>query len=268
MDLQAINKDIKREFEEEWEGTSVEALLKTNKYPRTKEEFDCLEKFLPKNDLILEAGCGLGPKLIHFDNKNYQILGIDYIFSALEQVKKYDPNLVIAQSDVHALPFPESTFGAYLSYGVVEHFPQGPQDAIIEAHRVLKPGGLIFMMVPASNPVTQFVYDDQNFLHKLRRNGLVRKLMGKPPLQPQEEHLTYFKLHGRDEMRIILETSKFKIIHEQPMSHSFNLYLGCECFHKDTNGRTNSIAEGLAAALRKFFPWSSCNYLLFIGEKQ
>ena len=157
MDLQAVNKDIKREFEEEWEGTSVEALLKTNKYPRTKEEFDCLEKFLPKNDLILEAGCGLGPKLIHFDNKNYQILGIDYIFSALEQVKKYDPNLVIAQSDVHALPFPESTFGAYLSYGVVEHFPQGPQDAIIEAHRVLKPGGLIFMMVPASNPVTQCV---------------------------------------------------------------------------------------------------------------
>ena len=70
MDLQAVNKDIKREFEEEWEGTSVEALLKTNKYPRTKEEFDCLEKFLPKSDLILEAGCGLGPKLIHFDNKN------------------------------------------------------------------------------------------------------------------------------------------------------------------------------------------------------
>ena len=104
MDLQAINKDIKREFEEEWERTSVEALLKTNKYPRTKEEFDCLEKFLPKNDLILEAGCGLGPKLIHFDNKNYQILGIDYIFSALEQVKKYDPNLFLAQSDLHALP--------------------------------------------------------------------------------------------------------------------------------------------------------------------
>jgi len=74
-------------------------------------------------------------------------------------------------------------------------------------------------------------------------------------------------LHGREEMRVILETSKFKIIHEQPMSHSFNLYLGCECFHKDTNGRTNRLAEGLAALLRKFFPWSSCNYLLFVGKK-
>jgi SAM-dependent methyltransferase len=268
LDLQAVNKDIKREFEEEWEATSVEALLKTNKYPRIKEELDYLEKFLPQGELILEAGCGLGPKLIHFDSKNYQILGIDYIFSALEQVKKYDPTLVLAQSEVHALPFPDSTFGAYLSYCVVEHFPQGPQDAIIEAHRVLKPGGLIFMMFRASNPVTQFVYDDKNFLHNLRRNNLVRKLMGKLPLQPQKEYLTYFKLYERDEMRIILETSKFKINYEQPMSHSLNLYLGCEFFHKDTNGRTNSLAEGLAAVLRKFFPWSTCNYVLFIGEKQ
>ena len=109
------------------------------------------------------------------------------------------------------------------------------------------------MMVQASNRVTQFVYDDQNILHNLRRNGLVRKFMRKPPLQTQEEHLTYFKFYGKDEMRIILETSKFEIIYEQPMSYSFNLYLRSECFHKDSNGRTNSLAERLAAVLRKFF---------------
>ena len=61
--------------------------MKTNEYPRAKEEFACLESFLPKNDLILEAGCGLGPKLIHFDSKNYKIWGIDYIYYALNQVK-------------------------------------------------------------------------------------------------------------------------------------------------------------------------------------
>ena len=268
MDLEAIKREVKHEFEEEWAGTTVEALLETNKYPRAKEEFACLEKFLPKDSFILEAGCGLGPKLIYFDNKNYRMVGIDYIFSALQRVKKYKANLVLAQSDVHMLPFPEMTFGAYLSYGVVEHFPQGPQDAILEAHRVLKPDGLIFMMVPANNPVTRFVYDDQNFLHKLRRNILIRKLMDKSPLEPHKEHPTYFKLHGRNEMRDILKVSGFSIIHEQPMSHSFNLYLGCECFHKDSKGRTNSLAEGLATVLRNFFPWSSCNYLLFVGRKR
>ena len=78
----------------------------------------------------------------------------------MQQVKNYNRELILTQSDVHELPFPESTFGAYLSYGVVEHFPQGPQAAITEAYRVLKPGGLIFMMVPAANPVTHFVYDE------------------------------------------------------------------------------------------------------------
>jgi len=267
MDLELVNREVKREFEEEWAGTSVEALLETNKYPRTKEEFACLERFLPKDELILEAGCGLGPKLIYFYNKNYKIWGIDYIFPALRQVKNYNHELVLAQSDVHELPFPESTFGAYLSYGVVAYFPQGAQDTITEAYRVLKTGGLIFITVPTTNLVTNFVYDENNFIHKLRSNSLARKLLGKPPPTPKKNHLTYFKLHDRDEMRVILETSKFKIIHEQPMNHSFNLYLGCECFHKDTNGRTNSLAEGLAVLLRKFFPWSSCNYLLFVGEK-
>ena len=267
MDLEAVNREVKREFEEEWAGTSVENLLITNQYPRAKEEFACFEKFLPKDDLILEAGCGLGPKLIYFTQKHYSMVGVDYVFSALERVHQHNPNLTLAQTDVHALPFPESSFGAYLSYGVVEHFPQGPQQAILEAHRVLKPGGLIFMMVPADNPLSRFVYDEQNFLHKLRKNGLIRKLMGKPPLQPKDENPSYFKLHGREEMRNILEASKFQIIHEQPMSHSFNLYLGFECFHKDTNGRTNSLAEGLAALLRKILPWSTCNHLLFIGKK-
>jgi ubiquinone/menaquinone biosynthesis C-methylase UbiE len=69
--------------------------------------------------------------------------GVDYVFSALEQVHQHNPNLILAQTDVHALPFPESSFGAYLSYGVVDHFPQGPQQAILKTLRVLKPGGLI-----------------------------------------------------------------------------------------------------------------------------
>lgn len=86
MDLEAVNREVKREFEEEWAGTSVENLLITNQYPRAKEEFDCFEKFLPKDDLILEAGCGLGPKLIYFTQKHYSMVGVDYVFSALERV--------------------------------------------------------------------------------------------------------------------------------------------------------------------------------------
>ena len=47
MDFEAIEKEVKREFEEEWGNTSVETLLKTNDYPRAHEEFACFEKYLP-----------------------------------------------------------------------------------------------------------------------------------------------------------------------------------------------------------------------------
>jgi ubiquinone/menaquinone biosynthesis C-methylase UbiE len=267
MDFETIEREVKREFEEEWESTSVETLLETNNYPRAREEFACLEKYLPPRELILEAGCGLGPKLLYFDEKNYNIIGVDYVLSALARVKAYKSTVRLAQSDVHVLPFQDATFGAYLSYGVVEHFPQGPQQAINEAYRILKPDGLIFMMVPADNFFTRFVYDEQNFLHKLRQMPLVRKLAGKLQLAPKEDAPTYFKLHGRDEMKNILKASGFKIIFEKPLSHSFNLFLCCECFHKDSQGRTNSLAEALASLLRKFLPWSTPNHLLFVGQK-
>lgn len=267
MDLETINKEVKREFEEEWENSSIETLLGTNAYPRAREEFACLEKYLQRDDLILEAGCGLGPKLLYFEDKEYKIIGVDYILPALARVKAFKSTVKLAQSDVHDLPFPESTFGAYLSYGVVEHFPQGSEDAIHEAYRVLKPGGLIFMMVPADNFLTRFVYDEQNFLHKLKRKPWVRKLAGKTPYIPKEDHPTYFKLHGRDEMKNILTQTGFKIIFEQPLSHSFNLYLCCECFHKDSQGRTNFLADILAVLFKKALPWSTANHLLFIGQK-
>lgn len=47
MDFEAIEKEVKREFEEEWGNTSVETLLETNEYPRAREEFSCFEKYLP-----------------------------------------------------------------------------------------------------------------------------------------------------------------------------------------------------------------------------
>ncbi|MBT5867631.1 MAG: methyltransferase domain-containing protein [Nitrospinaceae bacterium] len=267
MDFKTIEKEVKREFEEEWENTSVETLLETNDYSRAREEFAYLEKYLPSNDLILEAGCGLGPKLLYFEKNNYKMIGVDYILPALVRVKAYKATVKIAQSDVHCLPFQGDTFGAYLSYGVVEHFPQGPHQAILEAHRVLKPGGLIFMMVPADNFLTRFVYDEQNFLHRIKRIAWIRKIAGKPPLTAKEDNPTYFKLHGRTEMKNILEGSGFNIIFEKPFSHSFNLYLCCECFHKDSKGRTNGFANVLAFLLKKFMPWSTTSHLLFVGRK-
>ena len=60
------------EFEDEWSRSKIEDLIGTNDYKRARQERNLYEKYLPKNELILEAGCGLGPKIIYF--KKYLVL--------------------------------------------------------------------------------------------------------------------------------------------------------------------------------------------------
>ena len=255
------------EFENEWSRSQIEDLIQTNDYPRAREERRLYEHYLPRDQLILEAGCGLGPKVIYFRQQGFSVIGVDFVQSALNRLKQFDPSTTLACCDVHNCPFPDNSFGAYLSYGVVEHFPHGPEEAIREAHRILKPDGILLMMVPAQNFLSRFIHDPDNFLHRLRRNRLIRKLAGKPQLEPSDQHDLYMKLHTRQEMREILKAVGFRIMVEEPVSHSFSLFILCECFQKDHLGQTNSLADRLGELLKKIAPWETANHLLFVGKK-
>jgi ubiquinone/menaquinone biosynthesis C-methylase UbiE len=61
------------------------------------------------------------------------------------------PELEFIVGDIRCTTFPDKTFDAYFSWGVFEHFENGPQDCIHEAYRILKPGGLLFISVPFDN---------------------------------------------------------------------------------------------------------------------
>jgi SAM-dependent methyltransferase len=54
-------------------------------------------------------------------------------------------------ADVLRLPLADNSVSAYLSMGVVEHFEEGPGQALREAARVLKAGGVALVSVPFFN---------------------------------------------------------------------------------------------------------------------
>jgi len=132
MELSPEYDQTRVEFEDEWSRSNIEDLVNTNNYRRAKEERRIYEHYIPKNELILEAGCGLGPKVIYFKKQGFRIIGVDFVHSALKRLKQFDPATRLATCDIHDCPFRDNSFGTYLSYGVVEHFPHGPEEAIKE----------------------------------------------------------------------------------------------------------------------------------------
>jgi SAM-dependent methyltransferase len=75
---------------------------------------------------------------------------------------KYGPNWVSVDKfdkrpfidfndDIHSMHFPDNTFDAATCISILEHLPT-PWIAIKELHRVLKPGGAIWVSIPMTYP--------------------------------------------------------------------------------------------------------------------
>jgi SAM-dependent methyltransferase len=63
----------------------------------------------------------------------------------------------LVRADALHTPYRDGTFDAAFSSYVAEHFEDGPEELFREIHRVLKPGGLFFVVVPFNNSFRRFV---------------------------------------------------------------------------------------------------------------
>lgn len=110
-------------------------------------------KYAPIHGKFLEAGCGLAQHTFYFMEMGFDIEGIDISKLAIEKAKRfaiefgYDSKM-LKVGDVRDLPYKSNTFSYYLSLGVIEHFKEGPMDALNEAFRVLEPGGIMYVATP------------------------------------------------------------------------------------------------------------------------
>ena len=125
-------------WQSHWSATEFEKEYQTNFYPRRQEEFKAIINQLPGGELVLEAGCSFGHVAEYFRELGYRVVGLDYVFDSLGVGHQKAPKLTLTQGDIHALPFRNNSVGAYLSFGVLEHFEFGPMPALREAFRVLK----------------------------------------------------------------------------------------------------------------------------------
>jgi SAM-dependent methyltransferase len=101
-----------------------------------------------RSDLtILDAGCGTGGTTAEL-RRFGRVVGVDLAWEALLPAQR---NLTaLARSSVENLPFSDSVFDLVTSFEVIYHLGVGSDaQALSELRRVLKPGGLLLLRVPA-----------------------------------------------------------------------------------------------------------------------
>ena len=112
-------------------------------------------QYLPRDEPIIEAGCGIGQVVLALRTMGYDAQGVDYAQKTIEQVKERFPDLPLWVGDVTALNVPDGHYGGYISIGVIEHRQAGPEPFLKEAWRVLRPGGVALISVPYLNTLRQ-----------------------------------------------------------------------------------------------------------------
>ena len=107
---------------------------------------------------VLDVGCGRGEIVRHCVRLGADAFGVDYAPVAVAMSRKAvahenqaSGKTGVAQSDAKSLPFPDHYFDRVLMFDVVEHlYPWELHQAMLEARRVLRPGGL-FVVHTAPN---------------------------------------------------------------------------------------------------------------------
>jgi len=156
------------EFEAQWLASDIDKKYKEIEI-YNKECLDIINRYIKKQDKIIEAGCGLGQFVLYYKNKGYDILGVDFSQKAIDKLIEYNSSLNVSCADCTNLPFKDNTFDMYLSFGVVEHAECGPEIFLNEAYRIIKPGEYAFITVPNEECC---VYNKIYSLEKQKQNKI------------------------------------------------------------------------------------------------
>ncbi len=213
---------------------------------------------------ILESGCGTGRWMAYFEKLGNRSFGVDDSWGPLGVARAHDPAMNLVRANALVTPYKNDSFDAAFSSYVAEHFEEGPEELFREIHRVLKPGGLFFVVVPFNNTLRRFVVNPivmgLGELRKRRGGGV---------------GFTEFR-YIRPEMEGFLARTSFDVVDVRPDDFipPWSKGLFCDlcdvgCFFRyepKPPYEFGPFGRAVAGFIRSFGVWHSCGGIFFVAR--
>jgi len=188
----------RQDFEEK--RASLESLDNVNYFEKTKERDDYIyetvlsdiDNITPKGKL-LEVGCATGSLLRKAMGRGWEAYGVE-INRNCARFARENNKLNVITGELQDAKFPSGYFDVVVMVHVIEHI-YNPRELISEVNRILKQGGIVYMLTPNfSNYIVRF----------LKKIGVSRSI---DELDPTGHPYMFTKYS----LSKILEQSKFEV---------------------------------------------------------
>jgi SAM-dependent methyltransferase len=130
------------------------AELSSCRYRLTLARYASIAEFLKReiasaqrNLHLLDVACGQGRLILYGPFPGMKFTGTDVSRSSLATARERGYQGVVETNVAHPLPFPDQSFDVVVCSHILEHLLE-PERLVREAHRVLRPGGLLVVGVP------------------------------------------------------------------------------------------------------------------------
>lgn len=168
---------------------------------------------------VLDIGCGTASFIEQIYKKVKSVDGVEYNDGMIEKAHKRFANcktVKVVQGSAQALPYADNTFDAATINQVVHHFSNSNnysefKDSLAEAHRVLKPGGVLIL-----NTSTPEQQRDAFWWLELFPEQTVRQCARFPPLDVIKQHTA--------DVGLLYDANSVVVPLERPLMHP-DLYL-------------------------------------------